>query len=211
MTASSDSIVQGGAAPAAPPVSPLRPVPDNVTLYQTLHLVRKDLHNQNHGVLTRHRWFHVLRGCHRILEVGCGNGDLCRWLSGEYGKAMTGVDLVTGPYKREGYEFQTCDIEQEDLPRGFEAAVSFDVLEHIQTDKVGRVLANIGRSAPVLVFTIAGYGSPPEHLTVQSPGWWLDQLIQCTEPRNWSVETFNRYPQLLPQRTPVWLFMGTPL
>jgi hypothetical protein len=121
---------------------------------------------------------------------------------------MTGIDLVHGPYERQGYDFHVMDIMETELPRGFDACVSFDVLEHIETEKVGRVLANIDASAPVLVFTIAGYGQPPQHLTVKSPGWWLNMLYSHMANRQWLIETLQRYKN---KPSPVYLFMGTPL
>lgn len=209
--ASSECTTQGGAAPAAPPVSIPGKAPANVALYQTLHLVRHDFHLYHHGLASLSRWFHAVHGARRILEVGCGNGKLCEWLVSA-GKEVAGVDLVTGPYPRKGYAFSTVDIQTTDLPRGFEAVVCFDVLEHMDTESVGATLANLGDSAPIQVLQIAGYGHPPEHLTVQSAGWWLDQLREHMAPRRWWMESFTRYPRsTVVEPTPVWLFVGTPL
>lgn len=186
----------------------LHAVPQNVAYYQTAHLAHSALHNQNQGVLMGHRWFPFIRGCRKILEVGCGNGKACEWLSTEYAKQMTGVDLVAGPYVRGGYEFVTLDIQEQELPRGFDAAISFDVLEHMETGKVGEVLANIDKSAPMLILQIAGYDAPPEHLTVKSPGWWLNMFYNHMAGREWLVQVFRRYKD---RESPVYLFMGIPV
>ena len=194
----------------------IQAVPDNVAYYQTAHLFHEDLHKNNQGEITRQRWFSALHGCRKLLEVGCGNGRLCEWLVeantlAECGKQVMGVDLVGGPYDRKdkGYEFQTCDIQEQPLPRGFDAVLSFDVLEHMDPAKIGYVLANIDASAPVCVLQIAGYEAKPEHLIVKSPGWWLNAISNHMKitTRQWAVQVFTRYRQM---SSPVYLFIGTP-
>lgn len=178
-------------------------VADNVAYYQTQHLVNHRLHILNCGLSSQRRWGAEIRNCKRILEVGCGNGKLCEQLAECFN--VTGVDLVNGPYNRKGYAFQTLDIMEQELPTGFDAVLSFDVLEHIETAKVPFVLKSIGQAAPLVILSIAGYSVPPSHLTVKSPGWWLNALYGNMENRTWSVQIFNRYAHV---QSPVYIFIG---
>ena len=198
----------GGAPTGAPLILPGSCVPDNVALYRTLHCVSPDYQQRNQGLALLEQWYGLIDPCETVLEVGCGNGRLCQWLASERDKQVTGVDLVCGPYIREGYAFLTLDVMRDELPRDFEAALCFDVLEHLETDGVAFALRNLDASAPVLALTIAGYGGPPHHLTVKSPGWWLNMLLSQMRPRQWLVQVFQRYPD---KPSPVYLFMGTPI
>jgi SAM-dependent methyltransferase len=194
-----------GVPSGTPLVLPLEAMPDNVALYSLLHNTPAYQQN-NQGLAVAQRWLPLVAECHSVLEVGCGNGKLCHALA-QNGKCVTGVDLVQGPYQRPGYEFLVMDVAEQQLSRDYEAALCFDVLEHIATDNVARVLRNIEQSAPILIFTIAGYGSPPHHLTVKSPGWWLNSILQNCQPRQWLVDVFQRYEE---KPSNVYLFMGTP-
>lgn len=73
----------------------------------------------------------------RLLDVGCGNAELLRLIDARYpGRHLMGVDLsdvVVADNSRQfrHMRFATCDIEQQDLPRGHDAIVCCEVLEHL--------------------------------------------------------------------------------
>lgn len=176
---------------------------DTQLLYQHLHQCNADYHNNNQGLLLVDKWSAMLEGVHSIIEVGCGNGLLCNELVSR-GKDVCGFDLVDGPYIR-NFTFGLCDITTTPLPSGYDLALCFDVLEHLASDSIDKVLANIAQSASRFVLSIAGYGGEPTHLTVKTPGWWLNHILQATPGFAWYVEVFERHSDY---DSPVYLFMG---
>lgn len=192
-----------GAQQGAPTVVSTVVSPE-VAIYQTLHNCDVNFQTRNQGLATRNKWLGMISDCESVLEVGCGNGLLCQFLSAA-GKKVTGVDLVPGPYKRTGYVFQLCHLVKQPLPSGYDVALCFDVLEHIPEKDIDVVLRNIGQSAQAFAFTIAGYGRPPIHPTVKSPGWWLNKLFCHMPGCTWLCEVFERYEN---RQSPVYLFMG---
>ena len=198
-----ESLSTRGASQGAPLISMQRVSPE-VAIYQTLHGCDTSYQIRNQGLACRNKWLGMVAQCESVLEVGCGNGLLCEFLA-QAGKKVTGVDLVPGHYRRKGYAFQTCHIAKERLPDGYDAALCFDVLEHIPEKDIDTVLENIGRSAQSFVLSIAGYGKPPIHPCVKSPGWWLNKLLNHMPGRSWLCEVFERYED---RESPVYLFLG---
>lgn len=200
-----ENLITRGASKGAPLIS-IQRVPPEVAIYQTLHAASVDYRTRNQGMACRNKWLGMVAGCESVLEVGCGNGLLCEFLAAS-GKKVTGVDLVPGPYDRQGkgYAFQTCHLVHQRLPRDYDVAVCFDVLEHLPEKEIDTVLENIGQSAQSFVLSIAGYGKAPIHPTVKTPGWWLNKLFNHMPGRSWLCEVFERYED---RESPVYLFMG---
>ena len=72
-----------------------------------------------------------------ILDIGCSEG-LGTMLLAEFASHVVGIDIDTPAiesaqknFSRENVEFRAGDILQTDMRRTFDAAVSFDVIEHI--------------------------------------------------------------------------------
>jgi 2-polyprenyl-3-methyl-5-hydroxy-6-metoxy-1,4-benzoquinol methylase len=67
-----------------------------------------------------------------LVDVGCGNGDLLRFLASRPTSAvtLTGVDLVANP-PRSGIEFIRGDIFALDIGRQFSIVISLMTIEHI--------------------------------------------------------------------------------
>jgi len=136
-----------------------------------------------------------------MLDVGCGNGKLCKFLT-DMGHEVTGVDIVGGPYDREGYEFVTHDLSTGYMPfkdKQFDLAVSFDVMEHIAPDDVGKVLGDIFRVAKKVVVCVPlmhpTEGKPllgKLHRTVRPAEWWLERLNHL------SSKVKNKYITITP-------------
>jgi len=160
-------------------------------LYAALHFSEYGYRFINQGVLTFHKWARYLpKPGADIVEFGCGNGWLCQLLA-ERGYQVTGVDIAVGDYTRYGYDFcDTLPTEQCD------AVLSFDVLEHIPTPEIPRVLADIGKLAPVFVVSIGCYPTDAKiHETVMSPDQWLSELHRYTR-MNWrQLEVFQRHTE----------------
>ena len=155
-------------------------------LYRTMHNTFPSYQEKNWGILTLKHWFGFLPDRPAsILEVGCGNGKLCRLLTDMH-YDTTGVDLVTGSYNRDGYNFVQHDLMKDSMPfesKEFDMAVSFDVLEHLPESCIDGVLQDIFRVArkvaivvPCLHDTTRNKLLAALHLTVKSPEWWLARL-----------------------------------
>ncbi len=78
---------------------------------------------------------HELRGCKRVLDLGCGKSSVVERLSGEY--YSVGVDAFK-PYLDESRqkdihdEYILSDVMTVDFPeKSFDAVISFQVLEHL--------------------------------------------------------------------------------
>jgi SAM-dependent methyltransferase len=80
----------------------------------------------------------------RVLEVGCGSGDLARALDAA-GNDVLAID----PEAPEGEIFRRVTLEQLDEPGPFDAVVASRSLHHIHD--LAAALDKIGRLAPLLV------------------------------------------------------------
>jgi len=144
----------------------------------------------NQGLIDFEKWSALLpEKPARIIDVGCGNGKLCKKLS-EMGHKVTGLDIVPGPYDRDGYDFVKHDLALGILPfedDTFDLCLSFDVLEHLHQKWSYQVIWDMLRISREAILTIACEGGPPLHLTVKSPGWWLNRALQARLDANWRV------------------------
>lgn len=185
------------------------------SIYKTMHWSLPNYQRNNQGMAVICDWLHLLkdengnrhnpwrkRKLTSVIEVGCGNGKLCRLLS-DLKFEVTGIDIVDGPYERgEGYEFFTFDITQtpwlirrKGTYKPFDYCISFDVLEHIAEAHIPDVLQEMGRTARNIILKVACTGEPPLHLCVRSAGWWLNQLTVHLPNFNWEVvRLYNMYP-----------------
>jgi SAM-dependent methyltransferase len=74
--------------------------------------------------------------CRRVLEVGCGSGELGRLLKGR-GHRVTGIELVPEMAERARRRLDcvvTADVERDGFPfppASFDALIFADVLEHL--------------------------------------------------------------------------------
>ena len=104
-------------------------------------------------ITSRNRLFHHLvmkslhrTGGHRLLEIGCGNGDLLRRLSEEADIHLTGSEIYLKGLKYSEAKLPLVDFIQFDVSEGvtgerFDLIAAFDVLEHIEDDRAA--MANI--------------------------------------------------------------------
>lgn len=145
-------------------------------LYRTMHNACPAYRNYNQGIGRLRHWITLLRkGPASILEVGCGNGLLCKILV-TMGYDVTGLDIVPGPYERP-YNFVKHDIGLGRLPfedKTFDYCLSFDVLEHLETKWVEEHIWDMLRIAGDIIGTVACFERPLLHLTVREPEWWME-------------------------------------
>jgi tetratricopeptide (TPR) repeat protein/SAM-dependent methyltransferase len=131
-----------------------------------------------------------------ILDAGCGSGKLMWRLmqehAGEFevrGFDITGncLDPCFADIKDRVLTIG-CLWNPDDFKRTYDAVICCDVMEHIPTERVPAVLANLSKSARRFAFfSIAVIKDVfgPEligealHLTVQKPEWWLARLREA--------------------------------
>lgn len=156
-------------------------------------------------------------GARTMLDAGCGSGKTSRYVltnaPGEF--ELFGFDIADNcldPYFdaiKARYLTVGCLWRREDFPRDYDAVVCTDVMEHIPTDKVADVLANLRAVCRrVAFFGIALVDDlfgplelgEPLHLTVKPAEWWLERLRDAGfEPLDVSTEEAR-------DGTPVWLY-----
>ena len=103
----------------------------------------------------------------RVLDAGCGGGGYVRYLS-QCGYDAVGVDnqdqfLALAVHAPSGGQFVNADLT-EGLPfddKSFDTTICFDVLEHVDDERVLRELARVTRKR--LIITVP-----------QEAGWILD-------------------------------------
>jgi hypothetical protein len=157
-------------------------------------------------------------GVRTILDAGCGSGKFMRRILEQYSADFTirGFDIAANcldPWfaGREA-ELLTngCLWDPAALPRPNDAVVCTDVLEHIPTDKVPAVLANLRAAATRVVFLgialFPDYFGPkflgkPLHLTVKPPEWWREQAEAA------GLAPVSVVLQKGSEGTPTWLYL----
>ena len=124
-----------------------------------------------------------------ILELGCGNGKLCKFLS-DMNFEVTGLDIVDCLYDRSGYKFIKEDLTTDSMRFNygeFDYCISFDVLEHLPEEYIADVLEDMARISSNVILKVASSGIPPLHVTVRTPGWWMNQLIVNCPDFSWRL------------------------
>jgi len=172
-------------------------------LYRTMHRSSQSYRNNNQGIIVACDWFHLLRDrrgeVHNpwtdtpitVCELGCGNGKLCDLLS-DMKFDITGVDIYEGEivYDRKAYKFISHDLSETPYPfrdNEFDYCLSFDVLEHLPEDRIPDILKEMGRISRGIFIKVSCHGLPPLHITVKSPGWWLNQLTENAPDFSWRL------------------------
>lgn len=159
-------------------------VPRQEAIYRTMHNAIPAYRNYNQGIGRLPCWKHALKKKPAsILEVGCGNGILCKKLV-DMGHDVTGLDIVHGPYDREGYEFVKHDIELGYLPfvdKSFDYCLSFDVIEHLHTRWGEHHVWDMLRVSHQIIGTIACFERVPLHTNVKEPEYWKEIISRHSE------------------------------
>jgi SAM-dependent methyltransferase len=128
-----------------------------------------------------------------VLDAGCGTGKLMQRLMTEHAGEFDvhGFDISANcldPFF-DGIKEQVltvgCLWNAADLPGEYDAVLCTDVLEHIPTEHIPAVLANLRRCTKKFCYIAValfpdGFGpkliGEPLHVTVQPPSWWFAKL-----------------------------------
>jgi tetratricopeptide (TPR) repeat protein/2-polyprenyl-3-methyl-5-hydroxy-6-metoxy-1,4-benzoquinol methylase len=128
-----------------------------------------------------------------ILDAGCGSGKLMWRLMQDHADEFDvhGFDITDNCLDPcfEGIKDRVLTIgclwNPDDFTNVYDAVICCDVMEHIPTDRVVSVLANLRKSTRRFAFfsiAVIKDAFGPEligealHLTVQKPEWWLARL-----------------------------------
>ena len=111
----------------------------------------------------------------RLLDYGCGIGsDGLRLLAAGYDVSFAdfgnpSVEYLRWRLDRRGFQATVYDLDRDEIPRGFDLAYSFDVLEHVD-DPFEFLTALEDRSALVLVNLLEDdEDEPPMHRSLPIP------------------------------------------
>lgn len=194
------------------------------TLYDTMHVSHTGYRYKNQGIAVVCDWLYLLQDNMGIvhdpwadtpltmIELGCGNGKLCDFLR-SLSFEVTGTDIYDNEvvYDRSWYRFKKHDLTETPYPfedNEFDYCLSFDVMEHLKEEHIAPALQEMARiSSNGIIVKVSCSGSAPLHLTIKSPGWWLDQLTENCPNFSWRlVRNYERIvkegdPAMKPQKT----------
>jgi hypothetical protein len=130
-------------------------------------------------------WVAKYFDCRSVLDYGCGEGSLRAWLPDkalylgcrEYDPAIAGKD---GP------------------PAFADLVVCTDVLEHIEPDRIGKVLEHIHSLARKAIFLVVSLRDANKtlpdgrnaHLLVRPPAWWEAKI----DEHGWEIADLPDLP-----------------
>ena len=123
-------------------------------------------------------------GAHSVLDYGCGDGRLFASLPFRIGGGAH--TLLWVPFY---YEYDPAIPGKHVLPEPADLVVCLDVLEHVESEKLERVVLHIlSLARKALLITVAckpsGKVLPDgsnQHQTVQEPQWWHTYLTRFAD------------------------------
>jgi len=169
---------------------------DYAAIYKKAHAENAGYQTNNMGMRLLDYWKNLPLAS-PIVEIGCGNGQVCQYLQRE-GFEISGSDIVPGNYKR-NYPFKLFDITNSPWPydnKQFDTALCFDVFEHLDISVLPIVFSELIRISKNQIISIPDYESQcGYHLTVMPIQCWLDWLHMYSSKYWVLVETISRYPE----------------
>lgn len=154
-----------------------------------------------------------------VVDVGCGVGT---WLSVAQQLGVVDIAGLDGDYVDRTLlvipteKFVACDLAGP-LPvqRSFDLALCLEVVEHLPASAAPKIIAELARLAPVVLFSAAipGQGGV-HHVNEQWPEYWQElfarhgySFCDCIRPRTWNesdIEVCYRQNTFLVAQKP-WL------
>lgn len=124
----------------------------------------------------------------RILDVGCGNGNIARGI-GSLGYEVLGIDFSQEAIRYakskntlSNVKFSVCSAEQVNDAEQFDAAICSEVLEHLHhPEHLVETLSHLLKPGAILIATVPN-GVGPRELLVTRPvqkmsSGWMGQVI----------------------------------
>jgi len=88
-------------------------------------------------------------GAHKVIDIGCGDGELLALVQRKTGAEVQGVDLVEQPEAK--VPVVRADATRDTLPTA-DVAISAMVIHHLTEQQVVDLIRNVGRSCGRFVF-----------------------------------------------------------
>jgi 2-polyprenyl-3-methyl-5-hydroxy-6-metoxy-1,4-benzoquinol methylase len=118
-------------------------------------------------------WVHQ---CASVLDYGCGQGSLVQSLR-LTGRKVNGVFV-------EYQEYDPAIPEKDLLPAPADLVICTDVLEHVEDDKIGAVLAHLCGLVRKRLFVVISLVETAKtlsdgrqaHILLRSPDWWRNEF-----------------------------------
>ena len=153
-----------------------------------------------------------------VLELGCGGGDVYRFLKAFGIDRYIGVDVNPIAFKHSPYitknpqHFRLLNLQEEiDFGTKFDVVCSFEVLEHIREEKLDSIIGTIKRhlgEKSIFLGTASLQDDLDVHVTVRPREFWIEKfarhglvqhdnhdayesLLAQNHPFNWNAENTN--------------------
>jgi hypothetical protein len=134
-----------------------------------------------------------------ILEIGCGNGRFARSVA-ERGPDVIASDWAASPMLRglpSNVSFVKIDAVKDNLPTA-DLVCSSDVLEHFHPNDIETVVRKLHNAGRYNYHVVACYDDGHSHLTITSPGNWLNLFrVHSDEYRLVDIEARRSNPNQL--------------
>lgn len=167
---------------------------DYQKIYEQAHAEVPAYQNNNMGIRLWDDWS-TLPLSDPILEIGCGNGQVCQKLK-ETGHSVSGLDVAAGPYQRD-YPFQLWDVTKIPWPYAdgaFGTALAFDLFEHLEKPVQRDVFMELMRVSRNQIVSIPDYGAGDYHVAVFPLHQWESWLKKYVD-KNWNlIKVLDRFP-----------------
>jgi hypothetical protein len=156
-------------------------------ILNTFNIDKDELYFQNRTLETKHfidamQWRDFFK-CYDEIEIGCGIGPRVF--------AMNGVGIKTWGIEKSKFAImhkmsQTIeygDITNYEMPNNFDLAVAYDVLEHIEDDKINIAIENLIKlSKKHILISIPYKGTSncdadSTHKIKENREWWLNKFL----------------------------------
>lgn len=129
-----------------------------------------------------------LRGVRRVLDVGCGPGQVLR-LCAAAGFEVEGTEVVDVLFDRQlrGYAVRVAELPRLPFPAAsFDAVLAVDVLEHLEEDEVEPSIDELARvtrrylltevSSNPFLWTLSSGERVDMHRTLRPWSWWAEKI-----------------------------------
>jgi cyclopropane fatty-acyl-phospholipid synthase-like methyltransferase len=153
-----------------------------------------------------------------VLELGCGGGDMHRFLKAFGIERYIGVDVNPVAFKHSPHitkspqNFRLLNLQEEiDFGMKFDVVCSFEVLEHIREEKLDSIIGTIKRhigEKSIFLGTASLQDDLDVHVTVRPREFWMEKFAQHglvrhdnhaayesllaeNHPFNWNAENTN--------------------
>ena len=93
-------------------------------LYKEVHAIQKKYRENNQGLILYDKWSDLILETDHIIDLGCGNGKLCNFLT-DKNHDVTGVDVVHAGYDRSKYSFIEKDLINDEWDFGDKFDIAF--------------------------------------------------------------------------------------